>query len=56
VASQLKILIPVGTAISREVTIIGVRSQGDMPLVKMWCAQTENPSTMIGISESAIRR
>ena len=40
VASQLKILIPVGTAISRVVIIIGTRSQLNMPLTNMWCAQT----------------
>ena len=40
VASQLKILIPVGTAISSVVIIIGTRSQLNMPLTNMWCAQT----------------
>ena len=40
VASQLKILIPVGTAISSVVIIIGTRSQANMPLTNMWCAQT----------------
>ena len=41
VASQLKILIPVGIAISTEVSIIGTRSQLNMPETNMWCAQTE---------------
>ena len=56
VASQLKTLIPVGTAISSVVTIIGTRSHDAMPLTNMWCAQTEKPSTTIAISESAISR
>ena len=40
VASQEKILIPVGTAISSVVIIIGTRSQLNMPATNMWCAQT----------------
>ena len=56
VASQLKILMPVGTAISSVVIIIGTRSHDAMPLTNMWCAQTEKPSTTIAISESAISR
>src|ERR671936_2467987 len=56
VASQEKTLIPVGTAITTEVTIIGTRSQGAMPETNMWWAQTEKPSTRIAISDSAIRR
>ena len=56
VASQEKTLIPVGTAISSVVTIIGTRSHGAMPATNMWCAQTEKPSTRIAISESAISR
>ena len=47
VASQENTLIPVGTAISSVVTIIGTRSQSAMPATNMWCAQTENPSTRI---------
>ena len=56
VASQEKILIPVGTAMIIVVTIIGTRSHGAMPATNMWCAQTEKPSTRIAISESAISR
>ena len=56
VASQEKTLIPVGTAMIIDVTIIGIRSQGATPATNMWCAQTENPSTRIAISESAISR
>jgi hypothetical protein len=40
VANQEKILIPVGTAISSVVIIIGTRSQLNMPLTNMWCAHT----------------
>ena len=40
VASQEKILIPVGTAIRSVVIIIGTRSQLNMPETNMWCAQT----------------
>src|SRR5215203_6203799 len=54
VASQEKTLIPVGTAISSVVTIIGTRSQGAMPDTNMWCAQTEKPSTRIAHKDSAI--
>ena len=56
VASHEKILIPVGTAISSVVTIIGTRSQPAMPATNMWCAQTEKPSTRIASSDSAISR
>ena len=56
VASQEKTLIPVGTAISSVVTIIGTRSHEAMPETNMWCAQTEKPSTRIAHSDSAISR
>ncbi len=56
VASHEKILMPVGTAITIEVTIIGTRSQPAMPATNMWCAQTEKPSTRIAISDRAISR
>src|SRR3954447_16463370 len=56
VASQLKILIPVGTAISSVVTIIGTRNHDAMPETNMWCAHTLNPRTTIAISDSAINR
>ena len=38
------------------VIIIGTRSHDDMPLMNMWCAQTEKPSTTIAMSDSAISR
>ena len=47
---------PVGTAITIDVTIIGTRSQPAMPATNMWCAHTEKPSTRIAISDSAISR
>src|SRR3954447_22391274 len=54
VASQEKILMPVGTAISMVVIIIGTRSQVNMPETNMWCAQTVKPSTRIASSDKAI--
>jgi hypothetical protein len=56
VANHEKTLIPVGTAITSDVTIIGARSHGAIPETNMWWAQTEKPSTRIAISERAIRR
>src|SRR5262245_19683266 len=49
-------LMPVGTAISIVVIIIGMRSHGDMPDTNMWCAHTEKPSTPMLIVENAIAR
>ncbi len=37
VFSQLKILIPVGTATAIVESIMKKRKPGDMPLVSMWC-------------------
>ena len=56
VATQEKILIPVGTAISAEVIIIGTRSQANIPETNMWCAQTLNERTTIPSREIAISR
>ena len=47
---------PVGTAISIVVIIIGTRSQVAMPETNMWCAQTVNPRITIATSEKAIIR
>ena len=47
---------PVGTAISSVVIIIGTRSHGAMPETNMWCAQTEKPRTRIAIRDNAISR
>ena len=56
VASQEKILMPVGTAMIAVVTIIGMRIQLCMPETNMWCAQTVKPSTTMASSENAIIR
>ncbi len=47
---------PVGTAISIVVIMIGTRSQGWMPATNMWCAHTEKPSTPIETVENASAR
>ena len=56
VASQLKILMPVGTAMIAVVIIIGMRIHVCMPETNMWWAQTVKPSTTIASSEKAIIR
>ncbi len=56
VASQEKILIPVGTAMIAVVIAIGMRIQAAIPEVNMWCAQTVKPSATIASSEKAIMR
>ena len=56
VPSQEKILMPVGTAISIVVTIIGTRSQLNMPATNMWCAHTANASTTMPSRAIAISR
>ena len=56
VASQEKILMPVGTAMIAVVTIIGIRIQSCMPDTNMWCAHTVNPSSTMASSEKAIIR
>ena len=47
---------PVGTAISMVVNIMGTRSHGAIPTMNMWCAHTVKPSTPIATVEIAIRR
>ena len=47
---------PVGTAISIVVIIIGTRSHGNMPETNMWCAHTVNPRITMATSEKAIIR
>ena len=56
VASQEKILIPVGTAMIAVVIAIGMRIQAAMPEVNMWWAQTVKPRPTIASSEKAIMR
>jgi len=43
VASQLKILIPVGTAMIMVAAEKYARVSTSMPTVNMWCAHTKNP-------------
>src|SRR5919109_2642347 len=47
VANHENTLMPVGTAITSEVTIIGMRSHGAIPATNMWWAQTEKPRMRI---------
>ena len=56
VASQEKILMPVGTAMTAVVIIIGTRIHACMPDTNMWCAHTVKPSTTMASSEKAIIR
>ncbi len=56
VASQEKILMPVGTAMIAVVIIIGTRIHDCMPDTNMWWAHTVKPSTTMASSEKAIIR
>ena len=56
VASQEKILMPVGIAMIAVVIIIGMRIHSCMPETNMWCAHTAKPRTTIARSENAIIR
>lgn len=47
VASHLKTLIPVGTAIIMVAAVKYARVSTSIPTVNIWCAQTINPSTPI---------
>ena len=47
VANQLKILIPVGTAIIMVAAVKYARLSTSIPTEYMWCAQTTNPNTPI---------
>jgi len=49
VASQLKILIPVGTAIIIVAAVKYARVSTSNPTVNMWCAHTTKPSAPIEI-------
>lgn len=49
VASHLKILIPVGTAIIIVADVKYARVSTSIPTVNMWCAHTTNPSIPIAI-------
>ena len=54
VATQLKNLMPVGTAINEVAIVKNSRIQGGVPLVNIWCAQTTNPRMTIAIIEYTI--
>src|SRR5690625_1885537 len=54
VASQLNILIPVGTAIAIVATAKIEFATGPRPTVNMWCAQTMNPKKAINIVAKTI--
>ena len=54
VASQLKNLIPVGTAMKAVAIVKNNRIQGGVPLVNMWCAQTIRPRKTIAMIEYTI--
>src|SRR5690625_905156 len=54
VASQLKILIPVGTAMAMVATAKIELATGPKPTVNIWCAQTINPKKAINIVAKTI--
>ena len=49
VASHLKILVPVGTAMIIVVDVKYARVSTSIPTVNMWCAHTTNPNNPIVI-------
>ena len=54
VASQLKNLMPVGTAMKEVAIVKKRRIQGGVPLVNMWWAQTIRPRKTIAMIEYTI--
>ena len=54
VASQLKILIPVGTAITIDEIMKNAFRKLGRPTVNMWCAQTSSEKKPIATVEKAI--
>src|SRR3989441_1723166 len=54
VAIQLKILMPLGTAIARVMTMKGSLAEIEMPVVNMWWTHTPNDRNPIATVESAI--
>ena len=54
VASQLKILIAVGTATENETTMNQPCRESGIPIVNMWCAQTSMLAKAMPIVENAI--
>ena len=53
VASQLKILTPVGTAITIDEIMKNESSPTRSPVVNMWCAQTSSEKNAIASVENA---
>jgi len=54
VAIQLKILIPVGTAIANELSMKKASTTVAVGVVNMWCAQTSSPRKAIATVAAAI--
>ena len=54
VASQLKILIPVGTAMTIDAIMKNACSEIGSPTVNMWCAQTSIEKKPIATVEATI--
>ena len=54
VASHLKILIPVGTAMIIVIDVRYARVSTSVPTVNMWCAHTTNPNNPIAIMAKII--
>src|SRR5437773_12519685 len=54
VAIQLKILIPLGTAIARVMIMNGRRAEIDSPVVNMWCTHTPKERKQIATVDRAI--
>src|SRR2546422_11110447 len=54
VAIQLKILMPLGTAIARVMTMNGRRAEIEMPVVNMWWTHTPNERKPIATVDRAI--
>src|SRR5881397_3838672 len=54
VAIQLKILMPLGTAIASVITMNGRRAEIEMPVVNMWWTQTPNERNPIATVDRAI--
>ncbi len=54
VASQLKILMPVGTAIANELSMKKASTTVAVGVVNMWCAHTSMPRNAIAAVEAAI--
>src|SRR4051794_34087133 len=54
VASQLKILMPVGTAIANEESMKNARTTVDVGVANMWCAHTSMPRNAMAVVDAAI--